>query len=186
MAGQFGITARTRELENDHGNRKSNALKSLMGNQRKVAESKLKSSVIPLLPDWQSQDTACPDWMPSRAMAEYYEIAKGLSGLDLFTPLDRTPLVVGCCLYELLLRSVEQMKDLFTEVTKMEQVDDEEWEERTYQKEHPLHLVQSQLMGILHKLWKDYGMTPRYRRIFNGEQKKEKAVPFEFKPKVVG
>lgn len=184
LAGQFGMTARTRDLEGTHGNKKSRAEKSLEGNRRKVAEHKLKDTVTPLLTKWDSSDTACPEWLPARAMAEYYEIAKILTNLDLFTPLDRTTLSVGCAMYELLLRSTEQMKQLHTEITKLEKVDEDDWEEVTYRKEHPLHIVFSDLTKFLHNVWKDYGMTARYRKIFNNEEKKEKDIPIEFKPRI--
>lgn len=184
LAGQFGMTARTRDLEGTHGNKKSNAEKSLEGNRRKVAEHKLKDTVTPLLTKWDSPDTACPDWLPSRAMAEYYEISKILNNLNLFTPLDRTTLSIGCAMYDLLVRCSEQMKSLHTEVHKMEKVDDEEWEERIFRKEHPLHIAFGDITQFLHKVWKDYGMTARYRRIFNNEEKREKEIPIEFKPRI--
>ena len=185
-AGQFGMTARTRDLEGDNGNRKSIAQKLLEGNRRKVATHQLTDSVPLLICEWQAADVAAPDWMTSRALAEYNELANSLTPMDLFTPLDRTTLAIGCSLYELLLRASEQMTDLYTHVEKLEKDEEGEYELRTYLKEHPLHIVHYQLATFLHKVWKDYGMTARYRRIFNGEQKREKKIPITFVPKVVG
>lgn len=171
LAGLFGMTARTRDLESDHGNRKASALKRLMGNQRKIAESKLAPSVIPMLPEFEEYDLKPPSWMSVRAKNEFYELGEDLQNIDLFTPLDVVPLSVVCVLFDLFLRSHEQLKTMYTEVM--------QWNEMTqsfevkYLKEHPLHRIQTELQKVMHKIWKDYGQTPRYRKVFNGERKKE-------------
>lgn len=184
MAGLFGITARTRELEGSHGNRKSSTLKRYEGNLRKVAECKLGRSVVPMLPEWEPTDVRCPDWMTPRAKAEYYELGDSLSNLDLFTPLDRTPLVIGCCMYDLFLTANEQLAETgaYTTVVRRKKVDGE-WEVEEYQREHPLHRVTYDIFNVLHLVWKDYGQTARYRKIFSTEKPKEREVPIIFKGK---
>lgn len=175
LAGQFGMTARTRDLESDHGNRKASALKRLMGNQRKIAEGKVPQSVIPILPTWTEFDMAPPFWMSDRAVMEFEELGKQLGAIDLFTPLDLVPICVVCCLFDLYLRAGEQMGGLYTYVT------DKEGEEQ-YVKEHPLLRVQTELHDVMQFIWKDYGQTPRYRKIFNGERKADKKeIPLVFK-----
>jgi len=184
MSGQFGMTARTRDLCGDHGNRKSTALKQLMGNQRKIAQDKLDRSVVKLseYTKWTSAEIAAPDWMTSSAMAEYYEVGNALEKLDLFTPLDRVPLIIGSCLFDLLVRANEQMTELYTTYTKKVKVDGE-WDTEEYQREHPLHKTQIDILSVLHKVWKDYGQTSRYRKIFSDEKPVEKQRPMIFKGK---
>ncbi len=171
LAGLFGMTARTRDLESDHGNRKASALKRLMGNQRKIAESKLAPSVIPMLPEFDSFDVRPFPWMNVRAKYEFYELAEELQNIDLFTPLDLVPLCVVCVLFDLYLRAHEQMHCPYTDVM-MWNEQEQEYVVK-YQKEHPLHKAQHELQSVMHKIWKDYGQTPRYRKVFNGERKKE-------------
>ena len=175
LAGQFGMTARTRDLESDNGNRKASALKRLMGNRRKIAEGKLAPSVLPMLPDFSAGDMAPPNWMNDRAREEYNRLGRELEVLDLFTPLDLTPLAISSSLFDLYLRGVEQMTDLETMVL------DKDGEVVAF-KEHPLHKAVISIHDVLHFLWKDYGQTPRYRKVFNGEQKpKGKEIPLVFR-----
>lgn len=175
LAGLFGMTARTRSLESTHGNRKASALKKLMGNQRKIAEGKLAPDIIPMLPDFGPGDMVPPLWMNQRAREEFDSLGKDLELLDLFTPLDLTPLVVVCCLFDLYLRAGEQLYDLTTVVT------DAKGNDVGY-KEHPLLKVQFEIGEVMHAVWKDYGQTPRYRKIFNGERPTEKKeIPLVFK-----
>lgn len=175
VAGTFGMTARTRDLESDHGNRKATALKRLMGNQRKIAEGKLAPSILPILPDFGPADMQPPDWMNDRAREEFERLGRELEALDLFTPLDLTPLVVVSSLFDLYQRGSEQLRDLTTEVH------DKDGNGVAY-KEHPLLRVMTDISDVMHILWKDYGQTPRYRKIFNGERRKEdKEVPLIFK-----
>ncbi len=176
LAGQFGLTARTRDLESDHGNRKASALKKLMGNQRKVAEGKVgPRTVIPMLLDWTPEEMLPPFWVNSRVAAEFDLLGGQLTTLDLFTPLDVVPITIACCLFDLYLRAGEQMVDLYTSVIGKDG-------EESYQKEHPLHKVQSEIHDTLQAVWKDYGQTPRFRKVFNGERKTDrKEVPIIFK-----
>lgn len=181
VAGQFGMTARTRDLESDHGNRKASALKRLLGNQRKIAEDKLADSIVPMLPNWTDGDMAPPLWLSARAYEEFERLGSQLTGMDLFTPLDLTPLVVVSCLFDLYMRAGEQMKDPLTYVTRW---DKENEEEEVFEKEHPLHKIQSDLHETMQAIWKDYGQTPRYRKVFNGERRtEEREVPMIFKGK---
>lgn len=175
MAGQFGMTARTRDLESSHGNRKASALKRLMGNQRKIAEGRLAPSILPILPDFGEQDMQPPDWLNARARAEFEQLGAELKILDLFTPLDLVPLVIVSSLFDLYMRANEQMRTLYTSVLNKEGVE-------VGQKEHPLFKASSEILEVMHMVWKDYGQTPRYRKVFNGEQKVEgKEIPIIFK-----
>lgn len=180
-AGSFGMTARTRDLESDHGNRKSSTLKKLMGNQRKVAESKVgPKTIIPMVVDWTEQDVAPPTWMSPRASQEYRDLGEELEKLDLFTPLDVTPLVISCCYYDLYLRAGEQMVLPTVPVTNKEGA-------VVYEKENPLLKIQTDLFESMRAIWKDYGQTPRCRKVFNGERKKEgREVPLVFTGRGVG
>jgi phage terminase small subunit len=176
LAGQFGLTARTRDLESDHGNRKASALKKLMGNQRKVAESKVgPRTIIPMVLDWTPEEMLPPFWVNNRVSQEYKLLGEQLENMDLFTPLDVVPLTIACCLFDLYLRAGEQMQSLYTSVF-------DKHDNETYQKEHPLLRVQLEIHDTLQAVWKDYGQTPRYRKVFNGERKTErKEVPLIFK-----
>ena len=176
-AGEFGLTARTRDLEGDHGNRKSSALKRLMGNQRKVATHRLVDRVTPMLPDWEPEDMLPPEWMNEVALAEFHALGSSLAALDLFTPLDVIPITIGCTLFEMYTRALDQMDCLTVPVY------DKKGEEVAY-KEHPLHKVLTDLHSILQYVWKDYGQTPRFRKVFDGEKKEDKkVVPLVFKGK---
>lgn len=176
LAGLFGMTARTRDLESTNGNRKASALKKLMGNQRKVAEGRLEQGVIlPMLPDFGRGDLVAPLWMNQRARHEFERLGEELEKLDLFTPLDLAPLVVVSCLFDLYLRAGDQLRDLTTVVM------NSKGEDAGY-KEHPLLKAQFEIAEIMHAIWKDYGQTPRYRKVFNGERKVEKKeIPLVFK-----
>lgn len=175
VAGLFGMTARTRDLESDHGNRKASALKRLMGNQRKIAEGKLAPSILPMLPDFGEADLQPPKWLNPRALDEFNRLGSELEKLDLFTPLDIAPLVVASSLFDLYLRASEQMTDMTVAVY------NKLGEEVAY-KEHPLWKGMTDMQDVLHAVWKDYGQTPRYRRVFNGERKVEgKEIPLVFK-----
>ncbi len=178
VAGQFGMTARTRHLEGDHGNRKSIAEKKLEGNRRKVAEAYLERSVIPLMPEWDKADMAPPSWMNDRAKEEFISIGQELQHLDLYTPIDWVPLSVMCCLFDLYLRAGEQLVDLTTVVM------DRQGNEIGI-KPHPLHKASGALFDTLQFIWKDYASTPRFRKIFDGERKvrQKKEIPLVFKGK---
>jgi P27 family predicted phage terminase small subunit len=175
LAGLFGMTARTRDLESDNGNRKASALKRLMGNQRKVAEGRLAPSILPMLPDFGAGDLTPPLWMNHRAREEFERLGRELELLDLFTPLDLVPLVIVSSLFDLYLRANEQLRDLTTVVTSRDG-------EETGYKEHPLLKSMTEIGDVMHAIWKDYGQTPRYRKVFNGERRtEEKEIPLVFK-----
>jgi phage terminase small subunit len=175
VAGLFGMTARTRDLESDHGNRKASALKRLMGNQRKIAEGRLAPSILPMLPDFGTADLQPPGWLNDRAREEFDRLGGELEKLDLFTPLDIVPLSVVSSLFDLYLRAAEQMTDMTVAVV------DKTGEEVAY-REHPLWRGMTDIHDVLHIVWKDYGQTPRYRKVFNGERKVEgKEIPLVFK-----
>ena len=176
IACQFGMSARTRDLGSDHANRKASALKKLMGNQRKVANRNLEDKVIPMLPRWNDGDMHAPRWMNDVAKAEYDRLGDKLGNLDLFTPLDYTPLSICCTLYELHDRAISQAEELYTSVYNK---DGDEIEIRA----HPIHKVANELHKALQVIWKDYGQTPRYRKIFDeGETQEEKReTPLIFK-----
>ena len=175
LAGLFGMTARTRDLESDHGNRKASALKRLMGNQRKIAIGKTGVSVLPMLPDFGDQDLRPPVWLNAKANEEYYELGEQLKQLDLFTPLDRAPITIAACMFELYIRAVSQISDLTTSVVNKQGT-------VVSFKEHPLLRGSNEILEALHVVWKDYAQTPRYRKVFNGEQKiAGKDIPIVFK-----
>lgn len=175
VAGQFGMTARTRDLESDHGNRKASSLKRLMGNRRKIAEGKLAPSILPMLPDFTDADMQPPVWLNDRAREEFFGIGGELTLLDLFTPLDLAPLVISSSLFDLYLRCNEQMTDMTVSVR------DKEGEEVAY-REHPLWRGMADIHEVIQVVWKDYGQTPRYRKVFNSERKVEgREIPLIFK-----
>ncbi len=176
FAGDFGLTARSRDLDGNHGNRIPAALKRFFGNRRKVAESKIPESVIPMMPKWESIDP--PLWANRRIAKLYQEAVSQLELLDLFTPLDYAPVVVMCCLQDLLLRANEQLRYDFTEVL------DKKTGDVLYVKSHPLYQVLRQLGDVNRHYWKGYGMNPRSRKIFASEKtdtKKERPVVFKGK-----
>lgn len=174
-AERFGMTARTRSLEGVARQAKSTAIKKLLGNQRKVATSKLERSVIPFIDGWEQADIEPPDWMSTRAKTEYQKLGKSLENLDLFTPLDRGPLVVGCCLFDLTLRCSDQLKDLYTHFY--------DAEGNEFSKSHPLHSVMYEIFKVADIVWKDYGQSPMYRKVLGGERKSHREVPMIFKGK---
>jgi P27 family predicted phage terminase small subunit len=179
VAGLFGLTARTRDLEGDHGNRKSRALKKLEGNRRKVGENRLESpSILALADDWDPKDVDPPAWLTKRARGEYERLRASLTAAEMFCPFDRAPISVICTLFEIYCRCYEQIDSLTVAVTdkKGEYVRDVE---------HPLHKFMGELAEVLTYQWKDYGQTPRFRKVFSGEQKKqETSAPIIFKPRI--
>lgn len=171
IAALFGMTARSRDLESDSPARVNSAIKRLFGNRRKVAESKIPDSIIPILPEWTEADMAPPLWMNQRAVAEYERLGSELVNIDLFCPLDAVPVAVAAGLYDLQQRAYEQLKetDLYTYVTKWDPEAEEETE--VMRKEHPLQKGISDITTVAKLYWADYGLSPRNRRIFANEEK---------------
>lgn len=172
LAGMFGLTARTRDLDGTHGNKKSSALKRLLGNRSKIAEGKLPGPISPLLPDWYSSDMSPPAWMNTRALREFDALGSQLVNLDLFTPLDLVPIVVLSCLVDLELRAHEQMERLWIDVYGKDEEGEQVVVER---KATPLYKGIKKLGKVTNLYWKDYGMSPLHRRKMPSEDRSESA-----------
>ncbi len=155
-----------------------------MGNRRKIAEGKVPQSIVPILPEWTPADMQAPLWMNDRAYAEFDRLGKELQNIDLFTPLDLIPVCVMAGLYDLQMRAYEQLKetDLYTYVTAWDK--EEEAEVEVMRKAHPLQKGITAIMNVAKLYWTDYGLSPRNRRLFSGEEKSESTeVPLIFKGK---
>lgn len=172
-AERFGMTARTRTLEGVARQAKSSAIKQLLGNQRKVAAHRLDRSIVPMMGDWEPEHVEPPEWMAPRARAEYLKLGKNLENMDLFTPLDRGPLVIGCCLFDLMVRANEQLKDPYTHYTIKSG--------EQFSKAHPLHSVLYEIYKVADIIWKDYGQSPMYRKLLGNEKKSVREIPMVFK-----
>jgi phage terminase small subunit len=169
-AGQFGLTARSRDLDGDDPRKIPSVLKRLYGNRRKVAMGSLPESVIPMLPEWDEDDIRPPLWMGDRATQIYYDTVEQLRHVDLFTPVDRIHICALACIGDLFKRADEMLTDDFVPVvSKMTG-------ETTYEKAHPLHRTIRDMMKMAREYWLAYGMSPRARRIFDGEQKTEAKI----------
>lgn len=183
VASEFGLTARSRDLDGDDPRKIPSAVKRFYGNRRKVAESKLPESIIPLLPDWDDRDLEPPMWMNARAAATYRTLGDQLRNLDLFTPIDKIHICTLACLSDLFKRADEQLKNDFTPVWSKRENEDGEFAVM-YEKAHPLHKAIKELGKIAREYWTAYGMTPRARKIFDGEEstaKKERPLVFKGK-----
>jgi len=178
VACDYGLTARTRDLESSHGNRKSRALKKLEGNLRKVGTHHLESPTEMCLPDWKPADVAPPVWVSDRARDEYNRLKDTLVLADMFCPLDQVPVTITCCMFDLYCRAYEELDSLMIPVFNAKGVEVKEIE-------HPLHKVMTDIADTLTYLWKDYGQTPRFRKVFSGEEKKKTTydAPIIFKPR---
>jgi len=178
IASEFGLTARSRDLEGDHHNRIPTELKRLYGNRSKVADSKLAESILPMLPDWDESDLVPPPWMAREAVEIYESVTRELRNVDLFTPVDKIHMCCLACLAELTKRADSELRDDYVPVLNKKTGDVQ------YQKAHPLHKGIRELGKISREYWTAYGMTPRARKIFGNEQPAEKKVrPMFFKGK---
>lgn len=176
LASQFGMTARSRYLEHDRPV-KPDVIKILEGNRRKIAEGKLNRPSIPMLLDFSNTDMRPPEWLNHRAREEYDSLGRALDLLDLFTPLDVTSIAINACLFDLYLRAYEQVITDKIPVFNALGVP-------TLEKENPLYRVAHDCRTILMRFWKEYGQTPRFRKVFDGERKVEKEVPLVFRGKL--
>jgi len=176
IAIEFGLTARSRDLDGMNGNKIASWLKRLVGNTAKKAESSIPESKIPLLPKWSDEDMEPPMWMNTRMLEEYDYLATHLINLDLFTPLDKPHLCILAMLNDLVYRANDQLRDDWT------YVHDKKTGEVLYKKAHPLHQVIRDLIKVQREYWKAYGMSPLARRIFGDEERSETAArPLIFK-----
>lgn len=183
IASEFGLTARSRDLDGNDPRKIPSMLKRLYGNRRKVAESKIPDSVIPMLPEWDAADLEPPIWMGARCAKLYRHLGDQLRNIDLFTPIDKIHICSLACLGDLLRRADDQLKDDLVPVYSKKPNEDGE-HELQYEKAHPLHKVLKELGKIAREYWTAYGMTPRARKIFDKEQSGEKkARPLVFKGK---
>jgi phage terminase small subunit len=165
IACQFGLTARTRDLESDHGNRMSKTVKKLLGNQAKVGAHHLESPTALVMPDWDEDDIAPFPWLSERSRLEYLRLRDSLRAADLFCPLDVVPITVTCVLFDLYCSCYEQITSMTVPVHGKDG-------EIVREVEHPLHKSMCDLSEVLIYVWKDYGQTPRFRKVFSGESKR--------------
>lgn len=172
FAGMFGLTARTRDLDLPNSHRKASAIKRLMGKH----ETHIAPSVVPMMPKWDDDAMRLPAWANSRVRDEYNRVKEQLEVLDLFTPLDLIPLTVACSIFDLFVRCQEQMGNLYTTVVNGNGV-------AIGRKANPLSASANELLEILTRYYRDYGVAPVNRKVFAGEEKpKEKTtVPLIFK-----
>jgi P27 family predicted phage terminase small subunit len=183
IAAEFGLTARSRDLDGNDPRKIPAAVKRFYGNRRKVADSKLPDSVIPMLPDWDERDLEPPMWINARAATIYRSLGSQLRNLDLFTPIDKIHICTLACLGDLFRRANEQLKNDFVPVFSKRENEDGELSVM-YEKAHPLHKAIKELGKIAKEYWTAYGMSPRARKIFDGEQPAEKKErPLVFKGK---
>jgi phage terminase small subunit len=183
IAAEFGLTARSRDLDGNDPRKIPSAIKRFYGNRRKVGEGKLPESVLPMLPDWDDRDLDPPIWMNARTAGLYRQLGSQLRNLDLFTPIDKIHICTLACLGDLFRRANEQLKNDFVPVYNKRENEDGEFTV-AYEKAHPLHKWMKEIGKIAKEYWTAYGMSPRARKIFDGEQptaKKERPLVFKGK-----
>lgn len=167
FACQFGLTARTRDLDLPTTNRKASAFKRLMGK----TETHTPGSVVPMMPKWDADAMRLPAWANDRVKSEYNRIKEQLEVLDLFTPLDLVPLTVACSIFDLYVRCQEQMGDLYTNII------DPRYGTVVGRKASPLSTSCNELLDILVRYYRDYGVSPVNRKVFAGEEKQKEKTP---------
>jgi P27 family predicted phage terminase small subunit len=171
---EWGLTARSRDL--DGASKIPSEIKRLFGNRRKVAETKIPDSIMPLLPSWQDEEMALPLWANDRVRRLYNEVGTELQNLDLFTPLDRVQLIVLCCLHDIILRAHEQLTNELVEVLSAQG-------EVKYERANPLYEVITKFTVVVRQYYSAYGMTAKARRLLPSEEKVEAKRPIIFKGK---
>lgn len=172
---KFGLTARSRYLDSSiHGNSLNWAIKKLEGNKKKIAQGKVRDSIIPMLPAFEPSDMQAPLWFKGSAKAEYDRLRDSLLNLDLFTPIDYVPLCVAAMLGDLYIRCAGQIDSMTVPVY------DKKGNERGVAA-HPMHQAQRWVHEAQLKYWQDYGLTPRDRKVLTGQDQKErKKIPLVF------
>lgn len=171
---QWGLTARSRALD---GNKHVPAeIKKLFGNRRKVAESKIPSSILPMMPEWCDDDIKPPVWANDRVREMYTSVGAELRNLDLLTPLDRVQLIVMVTLHDLLLRAHEQLTDDLVAVMSKQG-------EHRYDRANPLYEVINKITVTTRRFYMAYGMTAKARRLLPSEEKVESSRPLVFRGK---
>ncbi len=168
MARRFGMTARTRHLDQADTGRPAlpDELHELRGNpSKKYLKTPLAEYTVG---GWSSEDIAMPGWFDRVAMDEWQRLTEAYVNINMFTPLDYSVLAIACATWSLYLKATEQAQEqgLIALTDKGAAV------------EHPLSLIMRRQLDILKEVWIDYGMTPLDRRRFkhsgksDGEQKK--------------
>ncbi len=168
MARRFGMTARTRHLDQADTGRPAlpDELHELRGNPSK---KQLKTPLAEYtVGGWSEDDMAMPGWFDRVAMDEWQRLTTAYANINMFTPLDYSVLAVACATWSLYLRANEQSQNegLIALTEKGAAV------------EHPLSLIMRRQLDILKEVWIDYGMTPLDRRRFkhsgSGETEQKK------------
>ncbi len=111
MARRFGMTARTRHLDQADTGRPAlpDELHELRGNPSK---KQLKTPLVEYtVGGWSEDDMAMPGWFDRVAMEEWQRLTTAYTNINMFTPLDYSVLAVACATWSLYLRANEQSQN---------------------------------------------------------------------------
>lgn len=163
-ARKFGLTARCRHLDQRLTGRPATPqeIHDLKGTEKR---RKPRGRVAKTIEKFPESATSRPDWMwlSLEASREWERLTEQLAVLDLWTPLDVAPVVVGCASFALVLKCIAKLKEETMAIEIGEGV----------AVQNPLLAIRSKHFELCQEVWKDYGMTPydrlNFSRVDSGE-----------------